>query len=266
MHLPGEVGAVADPHGVGTGAELRADLEALEIVLDGLVADRLVGVTQAAELVGVLLSRLILEGIGVGGVDEQAPGRRKRLQLRRALGAIPRNVQGHAGRDPHETKDRLAVLELLEDRLWFAGRRKPSEARTAGGQRPGRYGDAKRHREIGDHLDRDAAPRELLAEMRVVIIQGRAAALVVLGDAFVGQWEAHDVSAQCGRLESTRRGRGTGSTRGDGKAPPRSFPCANNRGDAWQAALPVKIAVFWSGFADRGPPSVGEPDRACCAI
>ena len=155
--------------------------------------DRLVGVAQAAKLVGVLLPRLILEGIGVGGVDEQAPGRGKRLQLRRALGTIPRNVQGHAGRDAHEPKDRLAVLELLEDRLRFAGRRKPSEARTTGGQRPGRHGDAKRHREISDHLDRDAAPGELLPEMRVIVIQGRAAALVVFGDAFVGQREAHDV-------------------------------------------------------------------------
>ena len=35
---------------------------------------------------------------------------------------------------------------------------------------------------------------------------------------------------------------------------------------AWLAALPVKIAGFWSGFADRGPPQSAAGPRVLCYI
>ena len=61
VDLPREVAAVADPHRVRAGPQLHAQLEALEVVLDGLAAHRGVGVAQAAELVG---ERLVRPGPG----------------------------------------------------------------------------------------------------------------------------------------------------------------------------------------------------------
>ena len=42
MQLTGKVAAVADPHGVRSRAEAQPDLQALEVVLDGLTPHGLV--------------------------------------------------------------------------------------------------------------------------------------------------------------------------------------------------------------------------------
>ncbi len=69
---PRKITAVADPDRVGLGAELLADLDALQVVLDGLLAHGVIGVRQASELVREFLSGMILKRVGVHGVEAQA--------------------------------------------------------------------------------------------------------------------------------------------------------------------------------------------------
>jgi hypothetical protein len=75
VDLAREVAAVADPDRVRARAELHAELEAVEVVLDGLASHGRVRVRQASELVRQLLSELVLEGVRVHRVDEE-PARR----------------------------------------------------------------------------------------------------------------------------------------------------------------------------------------------
>src|SRR5205809_3333335 len=61
--LAAKIPAVADPDRVGLRTERFADLNAFDIVLDGLLAHRLLRMSEASEFVRVLLSRLILKGV-----------------------------------------------------------------------------------------------------------------------------------------------------------------------------------------------------------
>ena len=49
--LAGKIPAVADPDRVGFRAQRFADLDAFDVVLDGLLAHRLVGMRQTSEFV-----------------------------------------------------------------------------------------------------------------------------------------------------------------------------------------------------------------------
>ena len=63
--LTGEVGAVADPDSQGGGAQLFADLDAFEVMLDGLLAGRRACMGKGAEFVTLGLADLVLKGVGV---------------------------------------------------------------------------------------------------------------------------------------------------------------------------------------------------------
>ena len=129
--LAGVVSAVTDPHGQRLGAELLADLDALAVVLDGLLAHRWVGVRQTAELVRVLLSGLVLEGVRVDGVEAQAEFFRECLELGGVLGLVPGEVERNPGRDAGQLVHDRAVVQLLEDVAGLARLRKAREPRAA---------------------------------------------------------------------------------------------------------------------------------------
>ena len=61
--LARKIAAVGNPDRVRAGAQLPADPDALDVVRDGLLPHRRIGVRQAPELVGVWLPRLILERV-----------------------------------------------------------------------------------------------------------------------------------------------------------------------------------------------------------
>ena len=67
--LPGEIPAVTDPHGVSFRAQFFTDLNALDVVFKGLAPHRVICMGEAAELVGKLLTRLVLKCIRVHGVE-----------------------------------------------------------------------------------------------------------------------------------------------------------------------------------------------------
>ncbi len=205
VHLAREVPAVADPDRVRARAELHAQLQAVDVVLDRLPADRRVRVRQAAELVRQLLPGLVLEGVRVHRIDEEAARRGIRLELGRAVGLVPRDVERDPRRHPHEAQDRLAVVELLEDVARLARAREAREARAAGAEAPRGHGHAERHRALGDALDVDAAALELPAEVRVVLLEpGRPLAVLLDHERLV------DPEAHAGSLGAEAR---VGSTR-----------------------------------------------------
>ena len=172
VHLPGEVASVSHPHGVGAGPQLRAERDAVAVVLHRLIADGGVGVAEAPELVREELARLVLERVGVHRVDEQPARLCERLELRRAVRLVPGDVQRDAGGRSHELQDDLAVLELLEDVARLAGRGEAREPRAARPHAPGRHGHAEAHRAAGERLDVEAAAGELAPEVLVVLFDG----------------------------------------------------------------------------------------------
>ncbi len=90
VRLAGEVGAVGDPHRQRLRPELLADLDAFEVVRDRLVARRLLAMGQRAELVGERLTGLVLEGVGVDGVEADAERLRPLGELAIVADLVPR--------------------------------------------------------------------------------------------------------------------------------------------------------------------------------
>src|SRR5882672_1423804 len=78
--LAREIPAVADPNRMGCRAQRFADLNAFEVVFDGLPAHSFVGMRKATEFVRES-SRLILKGVRVHRVEVQSALRGKLSQL-----------------------------------------------------------------------------------------------------------------------------------------------------------------------------------------
>jgi hypothetical protein len=197
MDLAREVAAVPDPDRVRARAQLAAELDAVHVVRDRLLAHGPLGVAQAAELVRQLLPGLVLEGVGVHRVEEEPASLGVGHQLARVLRLVPGDVQRDPGRHPHQRLDHLAVVELLEHAPRLAGPGEAGEARAAGADAPGRHGDAERGRALGQALDVDAAPGELSSEVRVVFLEPVHERPVVLGDEASVQSESHRPSVLC---------------------------------------------------------------------
>ncbi len=182
MLLAGEVGAIADPDRERLRAQRPADLDAFQIVLDRLAAGRGIGVAEAAELVGTALARLILEGVGVHGIEAQAQGSPLRAQGGEIGHLVPGDVQGDPGRRPGQGLDDGAIGQLVEHVARLAGPGEAGEAGAAGAHTPGRD----RHREgrdlVGQRRQIEAAPGQPLAERRVVRGQLALALGIVLLD------------------------------------------------------------------------------------
>src|SRR5712664_1755972 len=84
---------VTDPNCMCFGAECSSDLDAFEVVLDGLPAHRFIGMRKAAEFVGEILSGLILKSVRVHRVKVQSALRGKLSQLSNVIRLVPGNVQ-----------------------------------------------------------------------------------------------------------------------------------------------------------------------------
>ena len=115
--LAGVVGAVREPDLQVARAGRVHHLDAVEVVLHGLLADRRVGVGQAAELVVV-----VLEGVRVDGAEGDAVVLGVRAQGGVVVDPVPRDVQRHRGGQPGEPVHGGRVGDLLLDGPRGAGR------------------------------------------------------------------------------------------------------------------------------------------------
>jgi hypothetical protein len=84
------------------------DLYAVQVVIDGAAAHRLVGRGQRAELVLV-----VLEGVGVDGSQANAQAGRVLLQGGVVIHLVPGNVQGHGGGQAGQFVDLGRIRQLL---------------------------------------------------------------------------------------------------------------------------------------------------------
>jgi hypothetical protein len=139
--LPGVVGPVGEPHRQRRRPERSPEIDDLEVVLDrGLRARIDVGhdpnlydVTPVAVVVG--LSWKVLEFIA----SKPMP-RRGVLAQRGGSGVVPRHVQRHGPVGTGQGVERGDVVDLLLGGARFASDREPTEAGSAGAERPGGRG------------------------------------------------------------------------------------------------------------------------------
>ncbi len=183
--LTGEVPAVADPDRVRLRADLPPQLDALDVVLDGLPAHVRFGVREAAVLVRVRLARLILERVGVHRVEVQAARARELDERVRVFGPVPGDVERDAGGRADELVDGRAVFELLEDAARLAHAGEAREARPARPHAPRRHRHAERLRLRRQLLDVAPAAAQLFAEVLEVLLDPGPGRLVLLGDEVV---------------------------------------------------------------------------------
>src|SRR4029434_1258166 len=119
------------------------------------------------------LAWLILEGIRVHRLDVQSTRTRECTDLRRAVGLIPRDVQGDAWRRSHQSEQRGAVVDLLEKRARLARTWEPRASSAARAHGPGRRSDAERADTLDQMLDVDVAARELSPQRREILVERR---------------------------------------------------------------------------------------------
>jgi hypothetical protein len=134
--LAGVVGAVGEPDLQVTGAGGIHDVDAFEVVIDGLLADRRVGVGEGSELVVI-----VLEGVRVDGAEGHTVVGCESTEGGVVLDFVPGNVQG----DRRGQRGVLVHLGGIRDLLlrgargsWGAEYFEPG-ARVA--ERPGRKFD-----------------------------------------------------------------------------------------------------------------------------
>src|SRR5450755_365540 len=131
------VGSVAEPDLQSLRARLVHRLDAAPVRIDGLAADRAVGVRQRPELV-----LIALEDVGVDVADLDALLVGVAGQCREVLHLIPRDMQRDPRRDPRVFVNLSGVGDLLEWVTWRARRRKHLEARSGITEGPARQLDA----------------------------------------------------------------------------------------------------------------------------
>src|SRR5262245_29821809 len=137
---------------------------------------------DAAELVRVGLSGLILERVGVHGVEAEAETFAVLAQRIDIAHTIPWKMQRDRRRRAGELLDHRAVLELVEDVARLARAGEAREARAARAHAPRRQSDAELADARGDALDVEIAPAERAAECLVILLQRRQGGLVLCGD------------------------------------------------------------------------------------
>jgi hypothetical protein len=94
--LAGVVGAVTEPDAERARTELDAELDDVEVVLDGRCADARIGRRHRPELVGQRPAargrRVVLERVRVHCVEPEPDERRVPAQAGEVLGLVPRYV------------------------------------------------------------------------------------------------------------------------------------------------------------------------------
>lgn len=125
------VGAFGEPDLQVAGAGGIHDVDALEVVVDGLAPDAVVFVGEGAELVVVVLER-----VGVDGAECDTKIRRVAAQRRVVVDLVPRDVQGNSGRQPRDAVDFGGVCDLLKGVARSAGSREHLEPGARVAERP----------------------------------------------------------------------------------------------------------------------------------
>ena len=117
------------------GAERLGDLDGVQHVAQGLLADGRRWIAERAEFV-----LLILKEVGVDGAGADAEFALQGLDfghVAEAVGQIPEHVQGHRGRDAGEAVDLGRVGEFFFDGGSGGGLHKLAKARAGVGESPG---------------------------------------------------------------------------------------------------------------------------------
>ncbi len=156
MLLARKVGAIADPQCQGVGTQCLADADAIDVVLDCLGPHSGIGVSQATVLIRQRLSRPILKGVGVDGIETEPERRRLLLEPRQILGPVPGKVQRDGRSGTRECVHYGAVFELFEHVAGFA---RSGEARESGASCPNaprRDGNTECRDSGSDGIDVDA--------------------------------------------------------------------------------------------------------------
>ena len=131
----GIVGAVGDPEGDVAGAELFANLDGFEDVLESLGADLGRGIGERAELVLLVLKEVGIDGAGADSVA--ALEGLYFLDVGESVGQIPEDVEGHGGSDAGEAMDLGRVGKFLFDGGGGGGLGELAEARAGVCEAPG---------------------------------------------------------------------------------------------------------------------------------
>jgi hypothetical protein len=128
--LAGEVGAIANPHGEVGRAELAADLDAFDVVLDRLRPDLGVGRGQRSAGVAVRLAGLVLEGVRIDRIEAEPETGGFLAQGGVVAHLVPGEVRRDARGLAAELVDHRAVFQLFVHIGRLAGDRELGEART----------------------------------------------------------------------------------------------------------------------------------------
>ena len=188
--LTGEVGSVTHPDGEGVRAELLADLDAVDIVGHGLVAHGLVGGGQGAVFVGLCLSDLILEGVGIDRVEAKAERCGLFLQSAIVIDLVPGKVRRDPGGDARQLLHHGAVFQLFVNIGRLARNRELGEARAPATRAPA----GGRHREAGhllfDRVNLDAPALQSAAQAVIFILKRLKPNGVVAFDLVRGKGQA----------------------------------------------------------------------------
>ncbi len=191
VRLAREIGAVADPDGERFRAEFAADRDAVDIMGDRLRAHGAVDMGERAEFVGTRLPGLILERIGVHGVEGEATRGGGLAQRSVIARRIPGEMRRNRRRRTHELLDRRAIVELVEEVARLAGARKARKARAARADAPGRDRDAERHHLFDERFAIETAPAQHAREGGVIFVKGGRQCSILVSDEVGVDSEGH---------------------------------------------------------------------------
>ena len=154
---------------------------------------------ERAELIRKLLPGLVLERVGVDGVEADAERFRALGQFPVVAHFVPGDMRRAGRGGARQLLDGRAILELVEDPARFADAGEAGEARAAGADGPRRRGDGESRDFFGDRLDVQAAPLKLSAERGVVVFERCGALGVLLANETVRYTVGHVASPFLGR-------------------------------------------------------------------
>src|SRR5450830_1774787 len=192
--LAGEVGTVSEPDGEALRSQRIAQLDAIDIVCDGLSTYLRVLRRQAAVLVAERLSGRILESVGVNAVEVQAMFVCDFFERARIGGAVPREMQRHARCCARQLVDGGAIVNFFKHVARFTDAGKARKARAAGARTPAGQGHSKAGGLCGERFDIAAASLQYTCQGIVIGLQLGERAGVLLTDEIVGNEVSHDVS------------------------------------------------------------------------
>src|SRR5258708_24886633 len=136
IQLPRKTGAVGQPDSERLRAQLFPITDDFDIVVDRLFTHFFTHMLQRPEFIAVWLTRLVLEGIGIHGIEAQPKLGAQGLDGSRLTGDIPGNMQGDGPAAAVEGMQKTDVFYLFFQAARLAATGKTSKTRPAGRKRP----------------------------------------------------------------------------------------------------------------------------------